>query len=36
MNDLLERAEQAGAVAAPHARVVDRPTAAGNGLESAC
>lgn len=36
MNDLLERAEQAGAGAAPHARVVHRLTAAGNELESEC
>ncbi len=36
MNDLLERTERAGAVVAPHARVVHRPTAAGNELESAC
>ncbi len=36
MNHLLERAEQAGAVAAPHMRVVHRLTAAGNELESAC
>ncbi len=36
MNDLLERAEQAGAVVAPHARVAHRPTAAANEPESAC